>query len=465
MGLFSLLAFGSCSFGETGSQQTEDTFYYSNIVSMVPDTLVRPELQWVSSYRLPVEQYGFSLAFDGNDSTYWSTAPGLNHLEGFEWRFDEPIQLGLMSIKTIQAPMFSNPERILVITDRGQIQAIPGAITGLPDSIRWLKVLFLIDRNWSRVALPLENSAFSSLMRVKKGFSTLFESKPIGIAEIQFKSSRGTHSANLNTDGFSRITEQQRASQRFDINDGRSFSGLNLNDRMQERRIFYQFPDLRPILGFRIRSESTASACLQLAWHKPNGSTVFYEVNQGNWEHIFRTDTLATKNISFTLRLMEGNQIFLTEFDFWDGAKWYRLQEDSMQTKLGIKLKSETTPSQWPLNFSISFDEGFAPKIDGASEWETERDALRMPNISKKVFALFRANGLFELIWNSESETDTNRAFAVFSGNWNWEEGKLKLDGMIWNAEGVFKQKAEYLLKGTRLIPETGELPEFEFTY
>lgn len=460
-----LLVVVGCNLNESEVEEEESPFDYSSLVAMVPDTFIRPGMQWVSSYRLPSEQYGFSMAFDGSDSTYWSTAPGLNNLEGFEWRFDEPLTLGKIGIKPMKGAMFAYPDRVLVYTDRGNLEAVPSGTLNLPDSIRWLKVVFMVDRNWSRVVLPLENTAFSSMVRVRKGFSTLFESKPLGISEIQMECSKGTIAPFLSSDGFSRITEQQQANQRFDLNDGRSFSSLHINQSIPERRIFYQFPNLRAILGFRLRSENSESACLQLAWHKPNGSSVFYDVNQGDWSHKLGSDTLATKNISFSLRLVEGKEISISEFDFWDGARWFRLQEDSVQKKLEFILPSGTTPEQWPLNKSILFDEGFAKKTDEALDWETERDASAVPTTSKRVIALFRSNGLFELLWTSETEKNGSQPYAVFSGNWIWNQGKLELKGMVWESDGVHQRTMEYTSKGNRLIPLLVGFPEFDYTY
>jgi hypothetical protein len=99
--LVSLLGLSRCNLEDGSNSEQEETAYdYSSLVAMHPDTLTRPNLQWISSYRLPGNQYGFHLAFDGSDSTYWSTAPGLNHLEGFEWQFNRPQNLGQICIKT-----------------------------------------------------------------------------------------------------------------------------------------------------------------------------------------------------------------------------------------------------------------------------------------------------------------------------------------------------------------------------
>lgn len=454
---------GDSAADEEGQQ--EAAFDYSSLVAMEPDSFLRPDAQWISSYRLPATQYGFQMAFDGKDSTYWSTAPGLNHLEGFEWIFDGPVNLGHVHIKTVHGAVFSQPDRILVMSDQGQVWGLPNANIGLPDSITWLKVMFILDKNWSRVALPLRNSPFSSIVKNRKGLSVLFESKPIGISEIHVSNLGLTCAPFISTDGFVRITEQQRSNERFDLNDGRRNSWLELSHSIPERRIFVQFPDLRPILGFRIHSASTPISCLQLAWHKPNGSTDFFMVSNGIWEHRFRNDTLATKNISFTLRLLEGETMYISEFDFWDGARWFRVQEDSLQQKLDPKSYSSPLPSAWPLNKSISFDEGFGKATEGGSDWETERDASGETTASHHVLVLFRANGLFEMLWNSNKSVGADSNCKSFSGTWKWNQGKLELNGIVSLEKGVFEKKTIYSVLGNRLIPESKEFPEFEFTY
>lgn len=464
--MVSLFGLSRCNLEGGSNNEPEETPYdYSSLVAMHPDTLTRPNLQWISSYRLPSNQYGFHLAFDGSDSTYWSTAPGLNHLEGFEWQFNRPQNLGQICIKTVQSNMFAQLNRVLVLTDRGQIEGLPNLFFPIPDSIRWIKVVYLIDQNWSRVALPLNNSAFSSLVRIRKGLSVLFESKPLGTTEIQIKNQNGKFAPCISTDGFVRITEQPRAEERFDLNDGRRHSRLLFNGLVPERRIFFQFPDLRPVLGFRIHSDSSPAACLQLSWHKPNGSTELFQVNSGLWEHIFKSDTLATKNISFTLRLLEGQKMALTEFDFWDGARWYRVQEDSLQRKLDLNKLTMNIPAQWPVNKSILFDEWFSKNTAGAADWETERDASGAVASGQQVQALFRANGLFELLWYFKMNGEESLAYTLFSGNWKWNQGQLELSGTLWSKNGVFEKTAVYTPNGNRMIPQSREFPEFEFSY
>jgi hypothetical protein len=457
------LAFGSCHEVNSDSEQEETVFDYSSLVAMRPDSFMRPDLQWISSCRLPSDRYGFHLAFDGFDSTIWSSAPGLNHLEGFEWYFERPVNLGQVHIKTEQTGMFAQPDRVLVFTDRGQFECLPNIDATMPDSITRMKMVFILGANWSRVALPLKNSSFSSVVRVQKGLSMLFDSKPLGIAEIRFKSSTGILAPFVYSDGFVRITEQQKANDRFELNDGRRFSSIKLDTKTPERRLFFQFPDLRPILGFRIRSEFRAAACLQLAWHKPNGSTAFFTINQGDWEQKLSTDTVATKNISFTLRLLEGKEIGISEFDFWDGAKWYRIQEDSLQRKLDLNGWKASIPKDWPLNVAIGFDEGFVKKATGAADWDTERDALMAATTHQTVHVLFRANGLFEMLWKASK--DAPNPYVLFSGNWKWTENKLDLKGNVWGQEGVFESQTEYSLIGNRMIPAGKAFPEFEFSY
>lgn len=453
-----------CNPDATTPNEESTPFDYSTVVSMHPDTNLRPEFQWISSYRLPFSKYGFDFAFDGDSQTYWSTLPGLNHLEGFEWTFEAPVQGAKFRIGWMEGDMFCKPSRILCFSDRGSIEASVNTWISLPDSIRKLKLVFLLDKQWSRVALALNNSPFSSQARVKKGLATLFESKPLGISEIEFIVANKKTAPFKTTDGFVRITEQPSSDERFSLNDGREYSGIVLNSLVKERRIFIQFPDLRAFLGFRVKGQSASPSCVQFVWHKPNGSSQMSYVNTGTVEHKFTIDTVATKNLSFTATLLEGESINLMEFDFWDGAKWYRIQEDSLQFKAHSSKWMRSLPNEWPLNKSIWFDEAWSKSVPEAPDWETERDATITSSSGQWVQALFRGNGTFELLWSSSSNGDSF-PYSMYSGSWNWTDSGLKLTGYLWTENGREELNAGYQLQGKRLIPTSTNVPEFEFSY
>lgn len=463
LGLGTLVALG-CNPEATTSDEESAPFDYSSLVSMVPDSNLRPAFQWISSYRLPHSKYGFQYAFDGNSQSYWSTLPGLNHLEGFEWTFERPIQGAKFRIALMQGDMFSKSLRILCFTDRGGVEATFNSWITIPDSSRMLKLVFLIDENWSRVALALKNSPFASLVRVRKGLATLFDSKPLGIAEIEFVLKGKKTAPFSTTDGFVRITEQPSADDRFSLNDGRAYSGIALNKQVKERRIFMQFPDLKPFLGFRVKCQSPSPSCVQLIWHKPNGSNQISFLNTGTSEQKFTLDTVATKNLSFTATLIEGESMNLMEFDFWDGAKWYRIQEDSIQFKIQSSKWITSIPEDWPINKAIWFDEAWSKSVPDAPDWETERDASVPESSSQWVQALFRGNGTFELLWSNTSDGDFFQ-YALYSGSWDWTNNVLNLNGYLWKNRGRQELKTSYKLNGKRLIPFISDMPEFEFSY
>ena len=152
------------------------------------------------------------------------------------------------------------------------------------------------------------------------------------------------------------------------------------------------------------------------------------------------------------------------EFDFWDGAKWYRIQEDSVQFKAHSSKWMRSTPPDWPLNKAIWFDEAWSKSVPEAPDWETERDATVSGSSGQWVQALFRGNGTFDLLWSSSSNGDSF-PYSMYSGSWNWTDNGLKLTGYFWTENGRQELNTIYQLQGKRLIPASPNLPEFEFSY
>lgn len=415
-----------------------------------PDTFIYPDHQYFTSLRFPISRFGPEMMTDDNPSTFFSTAAGSNHLEGFDLFFPGLVAKKLV-ITAAEDPYLAAVEKFEVWQNDSLLGYFPsGASIIFNRPLYRLSVRIHIRDGWNEMQLELGNR-LGPEQRYRRELSKLYNSRPAGISGFQlfdFKDKKipfcfmPMHFAGISLSGNGDPLDK------YFMEWNGTRARIRTGNLGEERRLIYTFKNYVPALKVSAERDD-ASAIPELGFIGTDGSNYGF-----HWERKrlqFELNPLSVQK-GFTVIVTPGGTqpVSFGAIKIWSGKRWWQVLPDSLETfpEKRKRFLLETPLRNWidqPVVYkesrgkfegdSLLFSEPEDTLLYLASEhWETEAELL------------IRSTGTLDLHVKLHSKTEglDHTYQARFSARWYWSPEMPELLA----AEGWLIARSEGVVSG-----------------
>lgn len=366
--LFTILSLISCGSplktGPEFKQAELDTAFYNKYIQKGPDTNFYPVFVYASSQREPASKFGTSYMFDGKPDTYYSSQPGLNAGEFVKMEFKD-LKAASCKIYIANDMTMARIFQVLVYVNDSLYGSFPnGASIPLPRNFSTLKIVAGETDGLNEVKLPIENDSTSKTQVTKKNLITRYNSKPFGIAEVEFYNDKGKKIPVKGQPVRNAIVQcafNSQPAEMFQMFDGNPTTSACFVKASGEGKIILIFPDFTPFTKLRfyngpsslINYPLTEEVGFEINGKKQQRFTLKPGLNEFEMTEPFVARTLTLYIHKFTAGANMGS---IAEIQGYDGARWYTIEPDSMYSR-SQKMKDSllNTPFNILLNNQVSY--------------------------------------------------------------------------------------------------------------
>lgn len=310
-----------------------DTTDYSRFIAKGPDSNYYPSAVAVSSQRFPLAKYGTELLFDGDETTYWASKPGLFQAEQISLQFDS-LPAAYCKIVFSQGNALADIKQVRVVVNDSVLgEVTSGQWLKLPFEARRIEIMALGGEGFNEVEMPIEVDTTERKRKVFDIYSLAYNSKSWGVNEIIFADAAKKalpvkmiplRECAIKMAGFIEDTS------RFVLFDGFVDQGIRLRPEGRSS-ISLQFDQHTPVLRVRlfpafdfVTGKRPGAVPKEFTIGNERGKTSVFKMSAIPGVYVADTPMVG-KNM--LIQFQEGETMYAGEIQLYDGARYYSVRD------------------------------------------------------------------------------------------------------------------------------------------